>query len=109
MSHAGVGKLPTPPLAEPDDGAWRRSAACSGINQFTELSVAEQLAVCRGGGDGYGVAGIPCPVIVECLELGLQQPLQISGRVDFVFGAVYPQELYRLHKRRRELARSAAA
>lgn len=101
MSYAGVAKLAEPPPLETSGGTWKDHAACRGINHFTERTVPQQLAICRGGADGTGHETTPCPVIAQCLELGLQQPLHISGRVDFVFGAVDPQELYRLQKRRR--------
>jgi len=102
MSQSGVAHIATPPPWERTE--WEDEAACRNIHQFTEQPIRKQLSVCRGSN------GSPaCPVRVECLELGLQQPLHISGHVDFVFGGLKPSELFRLHKKRRQHERVSAA
>jgi hypothetical protein len=94
MSVEGVGRA---------SSSWKDEAACRDVYQFTELTVTQQLAVCRGANGGE-----PCPVIQQCLELGLQQPLHIAGRIGFVFGGIEPWRLRQLYNRRQQAKAGAA-
>jgi len=70
---------------------WMAEAACAGRWYFTEGTIAEQKAVCRG-----------CPVRNACAEFGLEEPT--TDKTDTtVWGGLSPEERRELRRQRRRL------
>ena len=86
--------IPTSTTISPE--AWESDALCRGDLEFCDRPIPDQLALCQQ----------PCPVRLECLELGLSlRPKDKSSTV--VFGGLPPFALVMIRRDRDRERRTA--